>query len=254
KETNVLGTIRTIKFACSGKAKYYNYISSYSVYDNPSHFKKDAYEDDVLDDCRGYFLSYSESKWVSENIIKEAKRRGLRAAIYRPGEITGDTEIGTWKLSDAVSRTIRSMIVTGTYPDLPMRIHMTQVDFVAQAIVFISSEGSSYGRSYNLLNKKYVSLDWIGDILNSMGISVIKIPFDEWKKNLFNSNTEHPLKLLESLFKVEKQNENESFVKRYGENSPKYHMENTDQALLDTGINCEEMNDEILRRYIKNFL
>ena len=66
--------------------------------------------------------------------------------------------------------------------------------------------------------------------------------------------SEHPLKLLESLFKVEKQNENESFVKRYGENSPKYHMENTDQALLDTGINCEEMNDEILRRYIKNFL
>ena len=254
KNTNVLGTVRAIKFACTGKAKYFNFISSYSVYDNPCYFKKDVYEDEVFDDCRGYFLSYSESKWVCENIISEAKKRGVKAAIYRPGEITGDSIKGKWKLSDAVSRTIKSMIVTGVYPDIPMNIHMTQVDFVAQAIAAISANGTSYGRSYNLLNKKYVSFDHLSDVLNTMDIAVHKVPYEEWKEMLFKSSNDHPLKLLESLFKVEKNNEEESFVKRYGENSPKYHMENTDQSLMDTGIKCEEMNDKILKRYIENFL
>ena len=254
KETNVLGTVKTLALACEGKPKYYNYISSYSVFDNPSHFKKRAEEDDQLEDCKGYFLSYSESKWVSENIIHVARERGLRAAIYRPGEITGANDTGIWKLSDSLSRTIRAMLVTKTYPAIPMKVHMTQVDYIADAIVNIAMRGDSYGKGFNLMNDIYVPLKWIGDVANQMGYETKEIPFEEWKKNLFEAGNEHPLKLLESLFKVQKKNDAESFVNRYGEMSPIYDdTRNAKKALEGTGVKCDSMNDELLKKYINNF-
>lgn len=34
KETNVHGTVETLRLACAGQPKYYHYVSSYSVYDS----------------------------------------------------------------------------------------------------------------------------------------------------------------------------------------------------------------------------
>lgn len=254
KDTNVLGTVRTIDFACQGKQKYYNYISSYSVFDNTSHFNKTVSEDDPLSSCTGYFLSYSESKWVSENIVHVARERGLRAAIYRPGEITGDNKTGIWKYSDSISRTIKAMIQTKTYPDIDMKIHMTQVDYIAEAIIYISRQGKSYGKAYNLLNNVHIPINELGRIVNECGYETKGIDYATWKENLFKSGSEHPLKLLESLFKIVKKNPCENFESRYGEMAPVLETTNTDNALKGTNIKCEPMNAELISKYLKNFV
>ncbi|MDS0528185.1 thioester reductase domain-containing protein [Clostridium sp. SHJSY1] len=254
KDTNVLGTVRTIDFACQGKQKYYNYISSYSVFDNTSHFKKRVSEDDPLSSCTGYFLSYSESKWVSENIVHVARERGLRAAIYRPGEITGDNKTGIWKYSDSISRTIKAMMQTKTYPDIDMKIHMTQVDYIAEAIIYISRQGKSYGKAYNLLNSVHIPINELGRIVNECGYETKGIDYATWKENLFKSGSEHPLKLLESLFKIVKKNPSENFESRYGEMAPVLETTNTDKALEGTDIKCEPMNAELISKYLKNFV
>lgn len=255
KETNVYGTVKALALACTGKPKYFNYISSYSVFDNPSHFKKHAVEDDELKECRGYYLSYSESKWVAENIIHVARERGLRAAIYRPGEITGANDTGIWKLSDSISRMIKSILITGVYPDIPMQIHMTQVDYIADAIVNIAKRGDSYGKAFNLMNDVYVPLKWIGDTVNELGYDAKQVSYDEWRQGIFEAGNEHPLKLLESLFKVKKKNPEEDFVNRYGKMSPVYDdTRNAKKALEGTGIKCESMNSELLKKYVANFI
>jgi len=254
KDTNVSGTVKTIQFACEGKPKYYNYISSYSVFDNPSHFKRAVSEDDPLSSCIGYYLSYSETKWVSENIIHIARERGLRAAIYRPGEITGDNKTGIWKYSDSISRTIKSIIQTKTYPDIDMKIHMTQVDYIAEAIIYISKQGKSYGKAYNLLNSVHISVKELGRIINECGYETKSIDYDTWKENLFKSYNEHPLKLLESLFKTVKSNPNENFELRTSTMAPILETKNTDNALIGTSIKCEPMNAELIRKYLKNFV
>ncbi|WP_238916617.1 thioester reductase domain-containing protein [Clostridium sp. YIM B02555] len=254
KDTNVSGTVRTIEFACEGKQKYYNYISSYSVFDNPSYFDKTVSEDDPLSSCTGYYLSYSESKWVSENIIHIARERGLRAAIYRPGEITGDNKNGIWKYSDSVSRTIKSMIQTKTYPDINMKIHMTQVDYIAEAIIYISKQGKSYGKAYNLLNSVHISVRELGRLVNECGYETKDIDYATWKENLYKSGSEHPLKLLESLFQIVKSNPCENFEIRTGEMAPILETKNTDNALRGTNIKCEPMNAELISKYLKNFV
>ena len=106
KPTNVDSTLECLRMASTQKMKYFNYISSYSVYDNPSHFGKNVLEDDPLDSPDGYFLGYSETKWVSEKLVMAARKRGIRAKVYRPGDITGTKEDGIWAVRDLTSRMI----------------------------------------------------------------------------------------------------------------------------------------------------
>lgn len=84
KETNVHGTVETLRIACAGQPKYYHYVSSYSVYDTPNNKGKRVYENDPLNTARGFSLAYSETKWVSEKLVGIAQKRGLHTVIYRP--------------------------------------------------------------------------------------------------------------------------------------------------------------------------
>ncbi|MCR3759638.1 thioester reductase domain-containing protein [Clostridium felsineum] len=254
KTTNVLSTVKTIEFSCTGKQKFYNYVSSYSAFDNPSHFGKVVPEDDPLKDCTGYFLPYSETKWVSENIIHVARERGLKASIFRPGEITGDNKNGIWKYGDSVSRTIKAMITTKTYPNIDMKVHMTQVDYIADAIVYISRQGKLYGKAYNLLNNVHIPSRKLGEIINECGYETKPLDYAVWKENLLKSDSEHPLKLLESLFKKAKKNPMENIECRYGEMEPILETSNTDEALKGTGITCPPIDKELISKYLKNFV
>ena len=86
KETNVHGTVETLRLACAGQPKYYHYVSSYSVYDTPNNKGKRVYENDPLNTAHGFSLAYSETKWVSEKLVGIAQKRGLHTVIYRPGD------------------------------------------------------------------------------------------------------------------------------------------------------------------------
>ena len=253
KDTNVFGTVESIKFAATGRVKYYNYVSSYSVFDNPSYFDKEIFEDDELNAYEGYYLPYSETKWVCEKIIQIARERGLKACVYRPGEITGDSKNGIWKYSDSVSRTIKDIMINKKYADIDMNIHMTQVDYIASAIIEISKQGNTYGKAYNLLNNKIISYKELADIMKKCGYDLKMITYEEWKENLFNSGNEHPLKLLESLFKVTKKS-NESMEKRYGKLEARLDCSNTKNALRGTDIECKPIDMELIQKYIKNFI
>jgi L-aminoadipate-semialdehyde dehydrogenase len=50
-------------------------------------------EDDNLEGARaGLKTGYGQSKWVSEKLLFEAGRRGLRGYIVRPGYVVGDSQ------------------------------------------------------------------------------------------------------------------------------------------------------------------
>lgn len=50
-------------------------------------------EHDDLEGARTSLKSgYGQSKWVSEKLLMEAGRRGLRGHIVRPGYIVGDSQ------------------------------------------------------------------------------------------------------------------------------------------------------------------
>ena len=151
KETNVHGTVETLRLACAGQPKYYHYVSSYSVYDTPNNKGKRVYENDPLNTARGFSLAYSETKWVSEKLVGIAQKRGLHTVIYRPGDITGASN-GIWEMDDMVSRMIVGTIQMQAIPRTSYCMHMTPVDFVADAICCISRKPEAMDQAFNLVN------------------------------------------------------------------------------------------------------
>ena len=253
KKVNVTGTAEALRFACTGRAKYFHYISSYSVYDNPSHFDKHVMEDDPLESPDGYFLGYSETKWVAEQLVRIARERGLRACIYRPGDITGTLADGLWKLEDLISRSIVGCIQMGSFPEIQVNLHLKPVDYVAAAIVRIAFQNGSEGHAYNILNEHLMPVEQFYRLLRRLGYRVGHLPFDEWCRKLEScSADENVLRVLSCLF-TDSRLQGESLVERFGARQAKMDTSNTQKMLAGSNISCPPVNDLLMERYLANF-
>lgn len=252
KNTNVNGTIECLRLACKNKPKYFHHVSTFSVFDNPSHFEKIAYEDDELRSPEGYYLGYTESKWVAEKLVRIAEERGLRVTIYRPGEISGASTTGIWKMNDMVSRFFVSAIQMGAMPDVPIKVHITPVDFVSRAIAYISLQKESIGHAFNLVNKNIKTVSELAKTFNSLDYDLDLVSFDEWKEKLGQAGQNNALKLLESLF-YEQKPENESITRRYADLEAIHDTACTKSRLEGSDIACVPVNKELIWKYLSHF-
>ena len=106
----MIGTLTAVELAATGKAKSFVFVSSTSAIDTEYYVRlsdslaneQDALggvpEDDDLEGARSNLKTgYGQSKWVSEKLLFEAGKRGLRGHIVRPGYVVGDSQsAGTW--------------------------------------------------------------------------------------------------------------------------------------------------------------
>jgi thioester reductase-like protein len=64
-------------------------------------------------------MGYARSKLVTETIIKAAaEQTGMIAKVLRVGQIVGDTQIGMWNSTEAISLMIRSAVTIKALPML----------------------------------------------------------------------------------------------------------------------------------------
>lgn len=252
KGTNVNGTVETLRLACAGRPKYYHYVSSYSVYDTPGNNGKHVYENDPLRSSKGFSLAYSETKWVSEKLVEAAKARGLRAVIYRPGDITGAAG-GIWDMDDMVSRMIVGMIQMKAVPRTSYCVHMTPVDYVADALVCISRKKEALGRAFNLVNPQPVSLKKLVTWIRACGYPIRYMPFAAWRTRLKQADaSENALTLLECLFEPGTES-NPGVMRHFLGKNTVYDTSGTDLLLNQTGISCPPIDQNRIAAYIKYF-
>ncbi|MCU6761815.1 Linear gramicidin synthase subunit D [uncultured Roseburia sp.] len=252
KSTNVNGTIETLRLACTGPAKYYHYVSSYSVYDTPDKTGKRVYENDPLTTSKGFSLAYSETKWVSEKLVGIAKNRGLRTVIYRPGDITG-TRRGIWEVDDMVSRVIVGSIQMRSIPRSTYCMHMTPVDYVADAITCISRKPEALGEAFNIINPKPVSMKQLIMDIRQCGYPIRYIPFPVWRKRLRTADAEeNSLAILECLFEAGT-DANPGILRHFIGKDTTYDVSKTDLLLNGTDITCPQIDTEMIASYLRYF-
>ncbi|MCD8046168.1 MAG: thioester reductase domain-containing protein [Clostridiales bacterium] len=252
KTTNVDGTAETLRLAGEGRAKYYHYVSSYSVFDTPGNRGKRLREDDIPENWRGFSLSYSETKWVSEHLVDLARKRGLKAAIYRPGDITGAAN-GIYELNDMVSRIMVSAIQMEGMPLAKYQFHMTPVDYVAKALAYISLKEECFGHAFNLINPKGQSLLSVMNCIRSCGYRIRYIPFIVWKNRIRQSDaSQNAMVLLECLFETATETNTNLLWHFFGKDSV-YETGNTDLLLGQSGIRCPEVGRKMIAAYLAYF-
>ena len=83
-------------------------------------------------------LGYSQSKWVAEQLCQRANDttalRG-RVAIFRVGQLAGDTKHGAWNTREAWPMMLSAVKVTNSLPDLQDSLDWLPVDVAASSLI-----------------------------------------------------------------------------------------------------------------------
>ncbi|KAJ7048502.1 alpha-aminoadipate reductase Lys1p [Mycena amicta] len=145
RSANVLSTLTAIDLASSeSKQKLLVFVSSTSAMDSEHYVQlsdslagsqgklRGVPEDDDLEGARTTLKTgYGQTKWVSEKLLFEAGRRGLRGHIVRPGYVVGDSKTAVTNTDDFIWRLVKGCIQLGLVPDINNTVNMVPVDHVA---------------------------------------------------------------------------------------------------------------------------
>lgn len=135
-----------LELAAMGRPKAFVFISTTAAIEKPSHYValsdavlarggRGVSEDDDLEGAReGLTSGYGQTKWVSERLVMEAGRRGLRGGIVRPAYIVGDSTSAVTNTDDFLWRLVKGCVQLGNTPDIENTINMVPVDHCARII------------------------------------------------------------------------------------------------------------------------
>ena len=119
-----------------------------------------------LDVGQEFNNSYEQSKFLAEVAVQEAMKAGLRATVYRPAIVVGDSRTGATQKYDGPYFVIRWVLRQPRLAIMPVfgRPEMVQVnivpcDYVVNAIDRLSAVEVSSGKVYQLADPEPLSVD-----------------------------------------------------------------------------------------------
>ncbi|EXJ78672.1 hypothetical protein A1O1_09073 [Capronia coronata CBS 617.96] len=124
---------------------------------------------------------YGQTKWVAEQLVLEAGRRGLPVKIHRAGTISGHSTTGSANAWDLLSALIVESIHLGYAPDVEgWRAEMTPVDFVSKAIVHLANQTHAKQVVFHLGDPDPVDCRKVFEDLEQLGYPTKPLDFDKW--------------------------------------------------------------------------
>ncbi|MBW4687497.1 MAG: thioester reductase domain-containing protein [Komarekiella atlantica HA4396-MV6] len=256
KPINVLGTQEVLRLASQVKVKPVHYISSVAVFESSAYDQKVVTESDQLAHSEGMYLGYSQSKWVAEKLVMMARDRGLPVCIYRPPFISGHSQTGVWNTDDIICRMIKTCIEMGSIADLDQKLDLSSVDYVSQAIVYLSRQKESLGKAFHLSNPQPINWKKFGDLLRSFGYKIEQLSYEDWQAQLENNvrSPENPLYPLLPFF-VKKWTEKQLTITEIYQQSRRMQIncQETLTALANTDIVCPPVDSNLLNTYLSYF-
>lgn len=152
KETNVQGTQNVINFCGNMARKKLNYISTIAVF-SPRYPEQPISEVCMPEYPEALSIGYTQSKWVAERCVMQAREQGLAVNIFRIGRIGGDSRTGACQPDDFLWRQIKSFIQMGLAPEASaLSTDLLPVDFVADALVALADLSTSRCDNFHLFH------------------------------------------------------------------------------------------------------
>jgi thioester reductase-like protein len=167
RDTNVLGTNEVLRLAFEGRPKSFNYVSTTFVFGWA--VTKVLYETDSNENMELLDFGYSQSKWVSEQVVMDARRRGLVTRIFRPA-LVSPSVTGGGNNFDISVRLVAFMVNHGIGVDALNQVSFVPADITANNIVAISTTPGTADKTYHVTRDEYANmLDITGLITKATG-------------------------------------------------------------------------------------
>ena len=155
RDANVLGTNELLRLACEGRHKTFNYVSTTFIFGWA--VKKVLYETDFNQNMELLDFGYSQSKWVSEQVVMDARRHGLTTRIFRPALVSPSVTGGGNNFDIAV-RLVAFMINHGIGVDALNQVSFVPADVTANNIVAISTTPGTENKTYHVVRDDYANM------------------------------------------------------------------------------------------------
>ena len=167
RDANVQGTNEVLRLAFEGRSKSFNYVSTTFIFGWA--VKKVLYETDFNEKMELLDFGYSQSKWVSEQVVMDARRRGLTTRIFRPALVSPSITGGGNNFDIAV-RLVAFMVNHGIGVDALNQVSFVPADITANNIVAISTTPGTENKTYHVVRDDYANmLDITGLITKATG-------------------------------------------------------------------------------------
>src|ERR1700734_1837527 len=167
RDANVLGTNEVVRLAFEGRPKEFNYVSTTFVFGWA--VKSVLYETDLNENMELLDFGYSQSKWVAEQVVVDARTRGLSARIFRPALVSPSVTGGGNNFDIAV-RLVAFMVNHGIGVDTLNQVSFVPADIVANNIVAISTTRGTANQTYHVTRDDYSNMmDITGLITKATG-------------------------------------------------------------------------------------
>jgi thioester reductase-like protein len=228
RDANVLGTKALIALAFDERLKVFNHISTTFVF---GWSKQDVLsESDINTDLGLLDFGYSQTKWVSEKIVRDALSKGLPGRIFRPALVspTGDCSTAD---ADISVRLLAFMVKHRIGTSAPNQVSFTPVDQVAENIVAIALNPESLGQTLHVTRDEYASLADVTEILGRLsGVPIALLDLHDFVAAVIARCTkEDPLFPLLNFFVRSTDNISSMSFKRY---------DNSQYRAARAGANC----------------
>ena len=251
KPVNVLGTQEVLKLASQIKLKPLHFISSLGALTAFASCEL-IKQKDILAQDKGEVLDwgYLQTKWVAENLVSHARSRGLPVCLYRPYLTAGSSKNGILNTYDLfIAKIIKGCIQLGSAPELNWTIDITPVDYQSQAIVYLSRQQESLGKSFHPLNAQPIEWEQIVHWISSFGYEVEQIPYSVWKDKLFKQAKSMDDNILYRFVPIfANQKIDELFRPR------QWDCQNTLKALAGTNIVCPPIDQKYINTLLSYFI
>lgn len=245
KAANVLGTQEVLRLAVKSKVKPVHFISTIGVVGAADRQLKTIREDTTIDRSEQIEGGYTQSKWVAEKLVTIARDRGIPVTIYRAGRISGHSKTGVCNSNDHTFRMIRGCIQLGTVPQDDSPVNLSPVDYVVEAVVYLSSQAESLSKTFHIFNPQPTPWNEVINSVISLGYPLKQLEYRQWREELLATTAgspNHPLFPLISTFHEPDRDTKESI-------SQKIETSNTDAGLAATSIICPPCDRQLLSTY-----
>lgn len=247
KKTNVDGTREALRLAAVGRTKPFHFTSTVAVFYSNLYNELDRKitETDIPESAlKG---GYKQSKRAAEQLVIQARERGLPACIYRTARIMGHSTTGiTGNLNDFLIRMMQACIMLGKFPDRETPLYLVPADYAAQALIFLSLQPDSYGREFHILNPLPVTWNTLFELISKLGYSLEKVSQKEWQEDVRRYVDEHRKSTLYTILRFAL-NSSKAMV----HTKPQFDMSETLRGLVGTGIDCPPVDEKLVKAWIE---
>ncbi|MFM7278900.1 MAG: thioester reductase domain-containing protein [Microcystis aeruginosa] len=249
KPVNVLGTQEVLRLASREQTKFVHFVSTLGVFlgDNREEIGRITEIDSPnFVNLQG---GYRQSKWVAEQLVMVAQKRGLPACIYRPSRIIGNSKTGiNGNFQDFLCILLKGCIQLRKFPDLNTQIDIVPVDYVSQAIVGLSQQKNHAGQVFHLINSQLISWETFFNSLQLLGYSLEKVDYDNFYAELKYQLSQSPKnKVYSSLLLLLK------LSKLFSSDKLEFDATRTLIELTELSISCPVIDEKLLSLYFSYF-